>query len=1028
MPSAGLFGSFFGVSGGVGYSKSSASQNSLRQVASSDHQKLRDRINQSANAVRSLRSTVVQTVSQGERFEVSSESVANYNHCHAITIQYFEVLRHFRIRQRFAGARECLFVPLIMSQFDLKKALRWKESLQLALLDNNLSKGFDAGNRIEHRWSESDFPSGTFASENIITASGFVMVKFDLRRPIDDIQEVDDKDRAPVYANQGAIIYHKKRVAKIIPKNWDPYRDFLEGIEPVQFYEDYLEGVKDKDAVFHRMLGEKIARSFVDKLEFHALDENGRSIRVLPIDASLASRYHRNRNLRISLRIGPTNVKREDFHYLKINVRLGSGFPASTVTVQSGLMKYRTSHYDGFLFRYQRIGDDLSGGDGVAIYTGSTAEELKDPRKEDVALTNELVAHLNDNLEYYHKAIWMNMTPERRFMLLDGIILNGKGQGRSVASLVDNQLLTIVGNSLVFPVAPGLNLNPDFGNNESLDEFYAVAAQEPISVSIPTKGVFAESVMGHCNSCEEKDESRFWRWEEAPIPDSPTAINPVSTDSRRAASLDLTPQSLPNPVVNIQNAPAAPDPTGLASTLNLLGKGDAFRDLTGFEQNQKNALASLEGTLNSATELAKLGGKLNAIKEAKANSLLSKEDAQEATKKLINAPDGETEGFTNAVSKIKKLQEMVDSGDISEALGNKGKEKILEQLINSDEKVWDNDTVKDLIKSAGESEDSSVKIDKEGNVSVEKKGTGKSAVLAQGAQQFFDYEIKIELNNSTDGYPVFKLKNKAKSEMTFDLFFYPNKTVTKVVGAGKTYFSGTEFSKYSNPVARIIDHKPEVKGYLGEEKNDKIVPATTQITLPVPKNMEFICTQSFHNSPNSTGNRTHVNGKLSQRFAVDLVRNIADGSSVPAHDLSKRSFNVCATRTGIVIQIRNNQPDLTATPSGSEKDNFVLVRHSDGTFGIYSHFKQNSISVRIGQAVKEGITKLGEAGNSGDSTGVHAHFAVLKTGKLNPNNIRELESMAFKFKGQTKDPNSQNATWQGIPNGVLEQGRLYKRS
>src|ERR1044072_376358 len=121
-------------------------------------QKISDRTVQSANAVRSQRTSVIQTVSQGERFEVSSETVANYNHCHAITIQYFEVLRHFKVRQRFADARECLFVPLLMSKFDLDKALRWKESLQSAIVDPKLAKAFESAERVKNQWIDSNFP------------------------------------------------------------------------------------------------------------------------------------------------------------------------------------------------------------------------------------------------------------------------------------------------------------------------------------------------------------------------------------------------------------------------------------------------------------------------------------------------------------------------------------------------------------------------------------------------------------------------------------------------------------------------------------------------------------------------------------------------------------------------------------------------------------------------------------------------------------------------------------------------------
>ena len=107
--------------------------------------------------------------------------------------------------------------------------------------------------------------------------------------------------------------------------------------------------------------------------------------------------------------------------------------------------------------------------------------------------------------------------------------------------------------------------------------------------------------MGACNSCELIDETRFWRWEESPIPDSPTQLLPVSTDTRRAVPADVTPTELPGSIIAMQNAPAAPDPTGLGAALSLLGQSGVFKDITGLEGNQKNAAAALQQSLQTAT-------------------------------------------------------------------------------------------------------------------------------------------------------------------------------------------------------------------------------------------------------------------------------------------------------------------------------------------------------------------------------------------------------------------------------------------
>jgi hypothetical protein len=98
-------------------------------------------------------------------------------------------------------------------------------------------------------------------------------------------------------------------------------------------------------------------------------------------------------------------------------------------------------------------------------------------------------------------------------MLLDGFIAPNSG-GRSVASLIENRLVGIVGNCLVMPVARGFDLDPTFVQDpdnpvDLLDRYQPTTPMSPLRVAISTKGVFAESAIGACNSCEKKDVSRF---------------------------------------------------------------------------------------------------------------------------------------------------------------------------------------------------------------------------------------------------------------------------------------------------------------------------------------------------------------------------------------------------------------------------------------------------------------------------------------------------------------------------------------
>lgn len=54
-------------------------------------------------------------------------------------------------------------------------------------------------------------------------------------------------------------------------------------------------------------------------------------------------------------------------------------------------------------------------------------------------------------------------------------------------------------------------------------------------------------------------------------PDEPAAIASRGSELRRTDPPDLTRKDFPRPIVNIQNAPAAPGPTGLSAAVKLLG-------------------------------------------------------------------------------------------------------------------------------------------------------------------------------------------------------------------------------------------------------------------------------------------------------------------------------------------------------------------------------------------------------------------------------------------------------------------------
>lgn len=81
---------------------------------------------------------------------------------------------------------------------------------------------------------------------------------------------------------------------------------------------------------------------------------------------------------------------------------------------------------------------------------------------------------------------------------------------------------------------------------------------------------------------------------------------------------------------------------------------------------------------------------------------------------------------------------------------------------------------------------------------------------------------------------------------------------------------------------------------------------------------------------------------------------------------------VLAARPGIVVSVEERYKDGTRKPGD---ENYVVVRHCDGTFARYYHLTTSGAVVDSGALVRRGDL-IGRSGNSGASAGPHLHFDV----------------------------------------------------
>lgn len=124
--------------------------------------------------------------------------------------------------------------------------------------------------------------------------------------------------------------------------------------------------------------------------------------------------------------------------------------------------------------------------------------------------------------------------------------------------------------------------------------------------------------------------------------------------------------------------------------------------------------------------------------------------------------------------------------------------------------------------------------------------------------------------------------------------------------------------------------------------------STSAYTLPFAPGRRFRVTKTF-------GHYTPLNDGVGL-YAVDI-------------DMPMRT-PVLAIRSGVVVAVEQRFSD---DDHAVYHENWVMVRHADGSVARYIHLAQNGARVSVGDTVVQGQT-VGLSGNSGDSSGPHLHF------------------------------------------------------
>jgi hypothetical protein len=580
-------GGFGGFSASVSTAASWTNSTGQRDTEASSMNSLADSVSQASSNIRNMYSTVVVQVSQKEQEKVETRIIKNHNHAHALTILYYEILRQYRVKMTPQFSKGLLYLKMqgldklftddsILSNYAVIKKNLLEPSFLISL---DLLQQINSGDKSKIITLIGDSQFNKPNENNKISLLRITLSK------------VENEPRIGNFI----FLYRRKKYdfwfAEPINEAFE--KTFTVFSKKAQYYTALMPNNEER-FVFRDA-------NYLSNINSLGIDiDDISSIAIINADRSVVSPA---RN--VSGEITITNVKLEYCNSID-GIDWRTMFDSSS-NPHGFNLPFNLHAYTDFLTKPGMWFQDISSQTASHENVDSNLNHY-----QKTSITN-LREHLNNNKAHYWRNIFLNREHNVYASEFDKITLSSDVE-KTLLDIATPIPINVIGDYLVFEV-------PDSEERHirAIKDKLKAELQKQITirdVSLPTRGVFAETKLSHCSAAEVIDETRFWKWHEAPDTSNAPDIAAVGTGTRTQQQ-NLTPTQMPNSNLTIINPAAAPDPgTGLAGGLSLLGSLGAFTQAQG---DQQTVRAAMQGNLDNVRRIAELNTQLQMQQRAQQN-------------------------------------------------------------------------------------------------------------------------------------------------------------------------------------------------------------------------------------------------------------------------------------------------------------------------------------------------------------------------------------------------------------------------
>lgn len=603
----------FGLGGSTNSSSASFSQNHNSDYSSNLAQSFQQNIRREAETQSQANRIGVRLATAAESEMVTTKIIANNNHSHALTMQFWEVLHNYKVTSNITGVQLVLYIPLDIVQFLPTGVSHLLTPGQLYDMTQKSTGKADFMRRYDMLIKHHDEIAPYMP---YVHREGLNLLKKFASYPKWEFQSGEPEEGFTVQLKvKGSFMPYDSLQAVIRLKNGARIQAASMDYETHQIEAGYKNGSQLLEAIRRKRIEPSKTVTALFSIPPGVVDDDFASVELYY--SSSPFNYMLTPDIPDFIKtffpkMSPEEIislfyKKEDLEVTLSQSQLRSLGPLRIAEVE--LSRDAQTKYISI-----RRDEEL-------IYNTSytVIDRIRTMNFEQLQKIERTFQHVVENTMFYSQALWASLTSAERAIMLEQYTIGipdktGEiGEEIPLMNCIQNEVYGYYGNCMIMPFGypPELADKLNTSTREVQDALYSyhtLAFRSPYTmVPLSTRGMVGEAVLGNSNASEKIDLTRFWNWQDSPITHADT-IKPSDFSQQHIISDNTAaPDQLAKTgnTVNINTGGAiAPD---LSSAVSKIPTSPA---IVGLEDLQKFASALINtssserlGVINNASTM-----------------------------------------------------------------------------------------------------------------------------------------------------------------------------------------------------------------------------------------------------------------------------------------------------------------------------------------------------------------------------------------------------------------------------------------